>query len=68
MTDLDSSQLFTVMQTLKTGRHGSFMAHIAEAYLAADWRNQAKLLEAFDDVFESVYSEYRWRNRLALSA
>jgi hypothetical protein len=63
MTDLDSSQLFKVMQRLKTGQHGSFMAHIAEAYLVADWRNQAKLLEAYDDIFEGVYLDIRRSER-----
>jgi hypothetical protein len=63
MTDLDSSQLFKVMQRLKTGQHGSFMAHIAEAYLVADWRNQAKLLEAYDDIFEGVYRDIRRSER-----
>jgi hypothetical protein len=59
MTDLDSSQLFEVMQRLKTGQHGSFMSHIAEAYLVADWKNQAKLLDAFDDTFEEIYRDIR---------
>jgi hypothetical protein len=64
MTDLDSTQLFKVMQTLKTGEHGTFMAYIAEAYLVADWRNQEKLLEAFDDVFESIHKDIRRNDRL----
>ena len=64
MTDLDSTQLFKVMQTLKTGEYGAFMAYIAEAYLVADWRNQEKLLEAFDDVFESIHKDIRRNDRL----
>ena len=64
MTDLDSSQLFKVMQALKTGEYGAFMGYIGEAYLVADWKNQAKLLNEFSDDFESIYKQVCKAERL----
>jgi hypothetical protein len=64
MIELDSSMLFKVMQALKTGEYGAFMAHIGDAYLVADWKNQEKLLEAFGDTFEEVYRNIRKTERL----
>ena len=64
MIDLDSSMILKVMQALKTGEYGSFMAHIGEAYLVADWKNQEKLLEAYGDTFEEIYRNIRKTERL----
>jgi hypothetical protein len=64
MTDLDSSQIYKAIKALKTGQHGSFMAHIAEAYLVADSHNKTKLLEAFGDVFDRIERDIRRNERI----
>jgi hypothetical protein len=64
MTDLDSSHIYKTIQALKTGRHGAFMAHIADAYLVADAINKAKLLQAFGDTFERIERDIRRNERI----
>lgn len=48
-------QYRTAALELETGRHGHFAAHIGEAYIAADTRNQERLIAAFGDLFAKAY-------------
>lgn len=39
---------------MKSGIHGSFAAHIGEAFMVADAVNRETLLKAFSDLFDRV--------------
>lgn len=51
MLGLSEGTYIMAAKELCSGRHGSFAAHIGEAYLVADIGNKYKLLENFWEVF-----------------
>ena len=55
-TTLNPEQLYKVARILQDGHYGSFMSAIGCAWQLADTDNKEKLLQAFGDTFERVYS------------
>ena len=55
-TTLNSEQLYKVARILQDGYYGSFMSAIGCALQLADSTNKDKLIQAFGDTFEQVYS------------
>jgi hypothetical protein len=48
------SQIWTIARSMKSGIHGSFAAHIGEAFMVADSGNRETLLKAFKSLFDRV--------------
>ena len=48
------SQIWTIARSMKSGIHGSFAAHIGEAFMVADSSNRETLLKAFKSLFDRV--------------
>lgn len=56
--NMNSDQLYKVTRILENGTYGSFFSAIGCAYQLADADNKLKLLNAFGDDFQRIYSNY----------
>lgn len=55
-TTLNPDQIYKIARILQDGHYGSFMSAIGCALQLADSTNKEKLIQAFGDTFERVYS------------